>query len=231
MTQPGPRSSHPLSRGGISRLQALADGIFAVAMTLLVLSLPTGAGTSEPVSRVLRDALPHLLLYFDSILILGALWFGHRNAFEYLRRTDHPHTWLNLVMLAFVALVPWSTALVAQHVHEPLAVTVYAANLGIVTGLDGAAWRYATGRAGLAEELTPRFVAVSRLLTAVPVAGCAVALGLSWLSTWAGLAVIVVLALLPVTGVSYRAQHRLSSLAETGRERGPGSDPGAGRAS
>ncbi|HEY2552602.1 MAG TPA: TMEM175 family protein [Streptosporangiaceae bacterium] len=211
MSQPGPRTSDPLSKGGVGRLQALADGIFAVAMTLLVLNLPTGAGTDKQVSGVLSDALPHLLLYFASILMLGALWFSHRNAFEYFRRTDHPHTWLNLIMLTFVALVPWTTALVAQHVHEPLAVTVYAANLGIVTALDAAAWRYATGPAALTEELTPRFVAVSRLLTVVPVAGSVVAIGVCWLSTWAGLAVIVALALLPVTGVSYRVQHRLSS--------------------
>jgi hypothetical protein len=53
------------------------------------------------------------------MLVLGALWFGHRNAFEYIRRTDHPHTWLTLAMLAFVAVVPWTTALVAQHRHSP----------------------------------------------------------------------------------------------------------------
>jgi uncharacterized membrane protein len=201
---------HPRSEGSIDRLQALSDGFFAVAMTLLVLDLSSGEGTSQPVSGVLHGTLPHLLLYFDSMLVLGALWFGHRNAFEFVRRTDHPHTWLTLAMLAFVALVPWTTALVAQHIHEPLAITVYTANLAIVTALDAAAWWYATGRPQLATGMTPRLVRVSRLLGCVPVAGFVLATGLTWLSTWAALAVVVALPLLPVTGVSYRVQHRLS---------------------
>ena len=50
------------------------------------------------------------LLYFLSMLELGALWFGHRNAFEYIRRTDHPHTWLSLAMLTLIPLRPWTVS-------------------------------------------------------------------------------------------------------------------------
>ena len=213
MSKDESRDSHPRSEGSTRRLEALADGFFAVAMTLLVLDLSTGEGTSEPVSQVLRSSLPHLLLYFDSMLVLGALWFGTRNASEFVRRTDHPHTWLTLGMLAFVALVPWTTALVAHHVRSPLAITVYTVDLALATGFDGAAWLYATGRARLATDMTPRFLRVRRLLAGVPVAGLLLATGLAWLNTWAALGLVVALPLFPITGASYRLQYRLSHRA------------------
>jgi TMEM175 potassium channel family protein len=210
MTQTRRRTAHPRSEGSTGRLQALADGVFAVAMTVLALSLPTGLGTGGPVTAVLRAGLPHLLLYFITMLALGALWFGHRNAFEYIRRTDHPHTWLSLAMLAFVPLVPWSVSLLARHVTDPLAVAVYNANLVMLTGLDAATWWYATRPDGLAERLPGKLTQVSRTLTLIPPCGFLLAIGLAWLSTWAALAVDVALPLLPITGASYRLQYRLS---------------------
>lgn len=129
------RDAHPRSEGGTQRLQALSDGVFAIAMTLLVLDLSTGGG-HEPVAAILRGQATHLLLYAESMVVLGVVWFGHRNAFEYVRRTDHVHTWLNLGLLATVALVPWTTGLVAGHLLDPLALTVYNASLLLVTALD-----------------------------------------------------------------------------------------------
>ena len=157
------------------------------------------------------------------MLILGALWFGNRNAFEFVRRTDHPHTWLSLVELAFVALVPWTTTLVALHLNAPVAVAVYTGNLAVITWLDAATWMYATGRAGLAARMTPRLTRVSRGLACVPAAGFTVAAGAAWLSTWAGHVIAVALPLIPLTGMSYRRQCYLSQPAGgTGREPGPG---------
>ena len=202
--------SHPRSEGTTGRLQALTDGFFAVAMTLLVLNVPSGA-RGDSTSAVLSQAWPHLLLYFDSVLVLGVLWFGNRNAFEYVERTDHPHTWLSLGVLAFVALVPWTTGLAASHLHDPLAVTIYTVNLLIATVFDAATWLYATGRGRLTARLTPEFTTVSRRLTAVPVGGLALATGLAWASTWAGLAIVVTLPLLAISGLTYRVQHRLST--------------------
>jgi DNA-binding CsgD family transcriptional regulator len=82
----GPGSSLR-SEGSTSRLQALTDGFFAVTMTLLVLDLSAGQPGRAAAAAVLRSAWPHLLLYFDSMLILGALWSGNRWSFcAFLRR-------------------------------------------------------------------------------------------------------------------------------------------------
>jgi uncharacterized membrane protein len=193
-------------------------------MTLLVLDLSADQPGETTATAALRAAWPHLLLYFDSMLILGALWFGNRNAFEFVRRTDHPHTWLSLGELAFVALVPWTTTLVALHVHAPVAVAAYTGNLAVITWLDAATWMYATGRSGLATGMTPRLTRVSRGLACVPAAGFTVAAGAAWLSTWAGLVIAVTLPLIPLTGMSYRLQYYLSRppTRETGREPGRG---------
>jgi uncharacterized membrane protein len=210
MTRRTELRSHPRSEGTTGRLQALTDGFYAVAMTLLVLNLPVGT-RSQTTSAVLSQAWPHLLLYFDSILVLGVLWFGNRNAFEYVERTDHPHTWLSLGVLAFVALVPWTTGLAASRLHDPLAITVYTVNLVLATAFDAATWLYATGRGHLTARTSPEFTRVSRRLTAVPVTGMALATVLAWASTWAALATVVALPLLAISGLTYRVQHRLST--------------------
>lgn len=202
--------ARPRSEGSTARLQALADGVFAVAMTVLALGLPDGAGTAHPVSAVLRAGLPHLLLYFVSMLALGALWFGHRNTYEYVVRTDHPHTWLSLATLTFIPLVPWSVSVLAAHVTNPLALTVYNANLVIISALDAIAWWYAVDGNRLTDRLPPEFAKVSTRLAAVPAIGFLLAIGLAWLSAPAALAIDVALPLLPVSGVSYRLQYWLS---------------------
>ena len=205
-----PLDAHRRSEGSTGRLQSLADGVFAVAMTVLALGLPDGAGAGHPVSAVLRAGLPHLLLYFVSMLALGALWFGHRNTYEYVVRTDHPHTWLSLAMLAFIPLVPWTVSVLAAHTSSPLALTVYNANLVIICALEAAAWWYAVDGNRLTGRLPPAFATTSTRLAAVPVAGFLLAIGLSWLYAPLALALDVALPLLPVTGASYQLQYRLS---------------------
>jgi uncharacterized membrane protein len=204
------RDAHPRSEGSTGRLQALADGVFAVAMTVLALGLPDGAGTGHPVSVVLRAGLPHLLLYFVSMLGLGAIWFGNRNTYEYVVRTDHPHTWLSLATLTFIPLVPWTVSVLAADITDPLALTVYNANLFVICALDAIAWWYAVDGNRLTGRLPPSFARVSTRLAAVPAVGFLLAIGLAWLSSPAALVLDVALPLLPVTGLSYRLQYRFS---------------------
>jgi hypothetical protein len=125
-------------------------------------------------------------------------------------RTDHPHTWLILATLTFIPLVPWTVSVLAQHITNPLALTVYNANLAIITALDAIAWWYAVDGDRLTGQLPPAFAQVSTRLAAVPAIGFLLAIGLAWLSAPVALAVDVALPLLPVTGVSYRLQYRLS---------------------
>ena len=74
---------------------------------------------------------------------------------------------LVLALLGFVGLVPWTTSLAAQHLHDPLAVAVYSANLVMITLLDAVTWLYATGRGQLASGLSEGARQVSRRLVLI----------------------------------------------------------------
>jgi len=110
---------------------------------------------------------------------------------------------------------------VAQHVTDPLALTVYNANLAIISTLDAAAWWYAIAGSRLTDRLPAAFARVSTRLAVVPAIGFMLAIGLAWLWAPAALAIDVALPLLPVTGASYRLQYRLSRRRRPRQRRPP----------
>jgi uncharacterized membrane protein len=116
---------------GPDRLIALSDGIFAIAMTLLVLNISVPDGLDHAgLTRTLRQAWPHLGAYALSFAIIAAVWRDHRRIFHLVRSTDTRVTWLTLLLLGFSALLPFPTALLADYGGtEPLAVTFYAATV------------------------------------------------------------------------------------------------------
>jgi uncharacterized membrane protein len=131
-----------------NRIEALTDGVFAVAMTLLVLDLrvpelqPPLDISQLPVR--LLALWPKFLSYAISFVILGVYWVGHHIQLSFIRRADRPLLWINLLFLLWVALVPFSTALLSEYPAAQAAITVYGLNL-IAIGLTLALhWWYAT---------------------------------------------------------------------------------------
>ncbi len=116
------------------RLIALSDGIFAIAMTLLVLDVSVPDGLDHAgFARALHQAWPHLGTYALSFALIGAVWRDHRRIFHLVRRADGRVSRLNLTLLGFSALLPFPTALLADYGGtEPLAVTLYAAIVAII---------------------------------------------------------------------------------------------------
>lgn len=92
---------------GIGRILALSDGVFAIAITLLVIqiALPATAGADLP-SALLR-LWPRYLAYVLSFLVIARFWFSHHLAFRLITRYDGILVWLNLVLLMFVAFLPF----------------------------------------------------------------------------------------------------------------------------
>jgi uncharacterized membrane protein len=134
---------------GRNRIEALTDGVFAVAMTLLVLDikvpeLQQPTGTAELPLKLLA-LWPKFLSYSISFIILGVYWVGHHAQLSFIRRADRPLLWINILFLLWVALVPFSTALLSEYPKTRLAIGIYGANL-IAIGLTLALhWSYATG--------------------------------------------------------------------------------------
>jgi uncharacterized membrane protein len=115
------------------RLAALSDGIFAVAMTLLVLDLKvpaTEAIHSEPdLRRALVALAPRLLMFAMSVLTLGIFWVGQQTQLNHLERSDRSLSWIHIAFLGFVSLVPFSTALLAEFTAYRTALLVYWLNI------------------------------------------------------------------------------------------------------
>ena len=150
------------------RMEALSDGIFAFAMTLLVIGLnipdkatlvqSTGYAVSLLVS--LRSDFIHYILAF---LILGAVWLGHHIQFHSLRIIDRNFVWLNLLTLLFVALLPFSTSFSSDLSEVPIAAVVFEANLFAIGVGMSCQWQYATrGHRLTGPDLDPAYIRAVR---------------------------------------------------------------------
>jgi uncharacterized membrane protein len=131
-----------------NRVEALTDGVFAVAMTLLVLDikvpeLQSPFDISQLPGRLLA-LWPKFLSYTISFVILGVYWVGHHIQLSYIRRVDRPLLWINLLFLLWVVLVPFSTALLSAYPMAQIAITVYGFNLIAIGVTLAVHWWYAT---------------------------------------------------------------------------------------
>ncbi len=127
------------------RIMTLADGVFAIVLTLLVLDIkaPEAISEAELISKLLA-LWPKLFSYIISFVILGILWFGHHMEFHYIRRSDRIHIWLNLLFLMCIAFIPFSAALLGSNLQNRVAIAIYGTNLiaaGLVRYFH---WRYIT---------------------------------------------------------------------------------------
>ena len=150
-------SDHPDPSGSTLskfRLEALSDGVFAIAMTLLVLEvkvpdLPRHAPEAEVVAA-LRSQVPNLLSYFISFMLAGTFWFTQHLAFHFVRHATRALCWINLVFLMFVSLLPFSAALLGHQPASRIAFLVYYGNQFGVSFMLLLLWIYVL-RGGLLE--------------------------------------------------------------------------------
>ncbi len=115
------------------RVEALTDGIFAVAMTLLVIDLkvpdPHTVHTRQELAQALADLAPKAMSWMISFLVLGTFWIAHHRLFHYVRYVDRRLLWRNLYQLAFVSLMPFSAALLGEFGTMPAAEVAYNVNM------------------------------------------------------------------------------------------------------
>lgn len=134
---------------GIGRINALSDGVFAIAITLLVLNIEVP--NDIPADRVaqelpgrLAELIPDLLSYVVSFLVIGSYWMAHRAIFQDIRAVDRGLMWLNILFLMFVAFLPFPTALLDEYANDQLPVVLYAGSLAVARLPLTAIWWYAT---------------------------------------------------------------------------------------
>jgi uncharacterized membrane protein len=132
-----------------SRLEAFSDGVFAIAITLLVLDLavPSSKHSERLLLQAIGDQWPGYLGYIVSFATVGVLWLGHNAITDYLDRADTTLLRLNLLLLLFVSFLPFPTRLVSEYVTasraERVATTFYGLTLLVAVSVLYLLWRYA----------------------------------------------------------------------------------------
>jgi uncharacterized membrane protein len=196
--------------GGIARIEAFSDGVFAIAITLLILEIrlphDTGAesaGHARSLWLALAGLWPSYLAYVLSFLIVGIMWANHRNMFRYIARADHLFVMLNVGLLLFVSFIPFPTAVLADHLRDPddrvAATVLYSASFLPTAIFYNVLWRYAASgrrllRADADADLCDH---MSREYLMGPII-YAVATAIAFVSPWISLGVHGLLAVLYV---------------------------------
>jgi len=183
----------------LDRLAALSDGIFAVAMTLLVLDLHVPLVAQVHGERELLAALaalgPQWITYGMSFLTLGIFWAGQQTQLNHLAEGTRDLTWIHLGFLFAVTLLPFSTRLLAEFFAYRTALGLYWLNIFVLGAMLFWSWSYAT-RANLVKADTPgevrgsicRRIAIAQSLYAAGAALC-------FIHTWLSIAAIVLVQL------------------------------------
>jgi uncharacterized membrane protein len=133
---------------GLGRVLAFSDGVFAIAITLLVLGLnvPRGLSASELHRSLRQDTLPELGIAALSFAVIGLFWLSHRRVFAQVLRIDGMLLLLNLVFLGPVVLMPFSSQLLSRYGADRVAVACYAATIGLAALLELWIWLHASRR-------------------------------------------------------------------------------------
>lgn len=128
-------------------MEAFSDGVFAIAITLLVLEIGVPSGTEDDLLGAVVDQWPSYLAYLVSFSTIGAVWLVHTVITEYLARATSVLIRVNLLLLMLVSLLPFPTRLLGEYIGadepERVAVTIYGTNLFLVAALVSLLWRYA----------------------------------------------------------------------------------------
>ena len=184
-----------------ARIEAFSDGVFAIAITLLIIEIGVPHVTGEEsLSDALRDLWPNYLAYVLSFVMIGIYWANHHSLFRLFVRTDHFFLMINVFFLMTIAFLPFPTAVLGEYLDDTaqrdVAVRLYALGLLLPAFTWLTIWLYANARGLVDERLAPeyvRFLTAQFLLSNVLYAG---ALMLSFLEAWVALAIVVGLTLL-----------------------------------
>ena len=142
--QTEPEHERPRGRWETGRTEAFSDGVFAIAITLLVLDIRVPADGFDNLWRAIIDQWPAYLGYVTSFLTIGGIWLAHHGIFRRLRYANNRVMQINLLLLMAVSFLPYPTRLVAEAITsdsaERAAVIFYGLNLLAISTLFSALW-------------------------------------------------------------------------------------------
>ncbi|SRR5579885_1391656 len=158
---------------GVERITAFSDGVFAIAITLLVLDLRVPEVESHAAAEKAAALLalqPRIISFVLSFLIIALYWMLHQRTFRYIERYDPALLWLNVLYLLGITFLPFPTSVLGEYGREGFVVALYLGNLALIGLLGTATWCYAThDRRLVAKDLPSRLITYSTLRGAISV--------------------------------------------------------------
>lgn len=197
-------SSEGVEERGTGRLEAFSDGVFAIAVTLLVLDIKVPDVEGQPGSSVLTDALwqqwPSYAGYALSFITIGIVWANHHRVYASIARVNHSFLLLNVVYLMLVGVFPFPTALLSKYFEDVdkqgAATEVYMGLAMLISVVHTLAWRYASGPGHLLKEgVSRRWVAGVTMRNVVGTSMFGLCFGLAFVSVYASLGVFCLMVL------------------------------------
>jgi len=167
-----------------ARLETFADGVFAIAATLLIIDV-TADGPGKHLGSALTHAWPQYVAYAVSFVTIGVMWVNHHTCLDLIDRSDRRFLFINVALLACIAFVPFPTRLIAQHLRDDglrAAALTYGLTLTTTAVCFFAFWFYAAiGRRLIAPDADERMVrGISRsYLPGAPIYGTATLVALA----------------------------------------------------
>ena len=161
------QSAVHLASVGPDRIKAFSDGVFAIALTLLILQVkvpsPSQIGSETDLRNFLLQQWPAYLSYALSVVIIGHFWAAHHGLFHYIRRVNRMLLWLNILFLLCVTFIPFPAALMSQFSNYRTSVVIYGATLAVAGLLFDLMRSYAThGHRLVDKDLHPQVIRTAR---------------------------------------------------------------------
>jgi uncharacterized membrane protein len=154
-----------------TRVESLSDGVFTIAITLLVLTIGLPNDYSN-LSHELADRWPSFAAYVVSFAIIGVMWLNHHSIFSHFERIDRGLVYLNLLLLMTIAFLPYTTGVFGEALRKgdgaQTAAVAYSATMAANAVAWGAMWLYASSGRRL---LVPGFPEAQRSIATVSFLG------------------------------------------------------------
>lgn len=180
-----------------ARVEAFSDGVFAVAITLLVFDLKVPSSQAGHLGAALARQWPTYAAFLLSFAFIGIMWVNHHRLFNHIRRSDNGLLFLNLLLLFGIAVVPFPTALLAANygtADRTVAAAVFNGTYVVLAIFFNGLWHHAV-RSGLLDAATHESAdSISRQYAVGPISYL-VCLGLTWVSVPASLILNIGLAI------------------------------------
>lgn len=177
------------------RMETLVDGIFAIAMTLLVLNLSipqlTHSISNITIENQLISLIPKFFTYALSFILLATFWRINHQQFYRIKRIDNTLVWITVIWLLFVALMPFSTPLIGEYGSVQISEIFFDVNMFLIGILSALSWYYATEKGFTDKELTNEKIHKIRKLNLIFPVVALLAIGATFITpSWSGVTYI-----------------------------------------